>query len=75
MKLNSQFVGTFFKTHLAKIRWRDTMNYAAAIDDNNPLYLDDKRDEGIIAHPMFAVAVTWPVIENIPGFSGWAIQD
>jgi acyl dehydratase len=68
MKLNSQFVGTFFKTHLAKIRWRDTMNYAAAIDDNNPLYFDDERDEGIIAHPMFAVAVTWPVIENIPGF-------
>jgi acyl dehydratase len=40
------------------------MNYAAAVGDNNPRYFDDERDEGIIAPPMFCVAVTWPVVES-----------
>ncbi len=41
------------------------MNYAAAIDDPNPSYFDDERPAGIIAHPMFCVAVTWRVLERI----------
>jgi acyl dehydratase len=41
------------------------MNYAAAIGDPNPLYFDDERPEGIIAPPLFPVAVTWPAIEGI----------
>ncbi len=42
------------------------MNYAAAADDINPVYFDDERPDGIIAPPMFAVAVTWPLIEGLP---------
>jgi acyl dehydratase len=44
------------------------MNYAAAIGDDNPLYFDDECSSGIVAPPMFAVAATWPIIENIPDF-------
>ena len=45
--------------------WRDTMNYAAAVRDNNPRYLDDERPGGIVAPPMFAVAATWSILEQI----------
>lgn len=41
------------------------MNYAAAITDTNPCYFDDERTGGIIAHPLFCVAVTWPILGNI----------
>jgi len=68
MNINSQFVGISLKPCRVKIHWRDTMNYAAAIEDNNPLYFDDEREEGIIAPPMFAVAATWPVIGNLSDF-------
>ena len=37
------------------------MNYAAAVGDANPLYLDDERPGGIVAHPMMAVALTWAI--------------
>lgn len=36
------------------------MNFAAAIGDHNRWYFDDEREEGIIAPPMLAVALTWP---------------
>jgi len=66
MHMSSQFVGRPLKTYQSRITWRDTMNYAAAIKDGNPQYFDDERSAGIIAPPMFAVAATWPVVENIP---------
>ncbi len=68
MHISSQFVGTPLKTYQFRVSWRDTMNYAAAIKDANPLYFDDECKQGIIAPPMFAVATTWPIIENIPNF-------
>jgi acyl dehydratase len=68
MHISSQFVGTPLKTYQSQVSWRDTMNYAAAIKDANPLYFDDECKQGIIAPPMFAVATTWPIIENIPDF-------
>jgi acyl dehydratase len=68
MRINSQLVGTPLKMFKSRITWRDTMNYAAAIKDGNPQYFDDERKEGILAPPMFATAVTWPIIENIPNF-------
>jgi len=37
------------------------MNYAAALGDANPWYFDDARPEGIVAPPMLAVALTWPL--------------
>jgi acyl dehydratase len=44
------------------------MLYAAAINDNNPVYLNDEREEGIIAHPMFPVTLTLPIVENLGSY-------
>ncbi len=74
MEISSGFVGAVLKPLETEITWRRTTNYAAATGDANPRYLDDGRDNGIVAPPMFSVAVTWPVSEriweylDIPGF-------
>lgn len=65
MKISSQFTGMPLKEYKTEITGRDMMNYAAAIADTNPCYFDDERSEGIIAHPLFCVAVTWPILGNI----------
>jgi acyl dehydratase len=63
-------VGIDLKPYSARIKWRDAMNYAAAISDRNPLFFDDARPDGILVHPMFSVALTWPIIENMPHYLG-----
>jgi acyl dehydratase len=65
MELSSRFVGTRLKDFRTEVTWRRTMNYAAAVDDHNPCYLNDEREGGILAPPMFATAATWPVLERI----------
>jgi len=65
MEIDSRFVGTRFKPLETQITWRQTTNYAAAVNDNNPYYLDDTRAGGIAAPPMFSVAVTWPMREHM----------
>lgn len=65
MKLDSGIVGKELESLERKVTWRDTMNYAAGVGDTNPLYLDDTAGSGIMAPPLFAVAVTWPFIENV----------
>jgi len=65
MEIDPKFVGTTLKEFKTRINWRQTTNYAAAVKDSNPFFLNDERKEGIVAHPMFSVAVTWPIIENI----------
>ena len=67
MKLDSHFVGTPLKPYQKTIHWRDTMNYAAAVDDPNDAYFDDMA-RGITALPIFPVAATWPMIERISEF-------
>ena len=68
MKLSSAFVGATLKEYTCIITARRIMNYAAAIGDANPLYFNDERPEGIIAPPLFPVAVTWPIVENITDY-------
>ena len=65
MEISSSFAGTLLKPFKKTVTLRDTMNYAAGVFDANPLYLDDERPGGIIAPPMFAVTLTWPIIGNI----------
>jgi acyl dehydratase len=65
MEISSRYVGTPLKPLETQITWRQTMNYAAATNDANPRYLDDERPDGIVAPPMFCVAVTWPISERI----------
>lgn len=68
MKLSSHLAGSGLKEYRKEVSWRETMNYAAATEDENPFYFDDERKEGIIAPPMFCVAVTWPVTEKLEEF-------
>lgn len=68
MKLNSGFAGTNLKDFKAKVTWRDTTNYAASIDDYNPLYFDDTAKEGIFAPPMYTAALAWKILGNIANY-------
>ncbi|MFO7930842.1 MAG: MaoC/PaaZ C-terminal domain-containing protein [Desulfosalsimonas sp.] len=65
MELNTGFVGTKLRSRSTIVNWRDTMNYAAAVGDNNPVYFDDTLEDGIIAPPMFCVSLTWPISERM----------
>jgi len=65
MEISSRFVGTALKNFKTVVSPRRAMNYAAAVNDTNPCYFDDKSDTGITAHPMIAVAVTWKITGKI----------
>lgn len=65
MQISSRFVGTPLKELTRQVTWRQTMNYAAAVGDANPRYFDDEQPGGIIAPPLFAVALTWAVVGRI----------
>ncbi|MBN2307908.1 MAG: MaoC family dehydratase N-terminal domain-containing protein, partial [Candidatus Hydrogenedentes bacterium] len=68
MELSPRFVGAVSKSLKTSVTWRHAMNYAAAVGDGNPFYFDDEREGGIIAPPMLAVALTWPIAEHMPQF-------
>ena len=68
MELDAHFAGTLLKPYQTRIDWRHSMNYAAAVADTNPAYFDDERDQGIMAPPMFAVALTWPILGHIADY-------
>jgi acyl dehydratase len=68
MQLNTNLVGTPLKEYKTDINWRQTTNYAASVQDNNPKYFNDSDEGGIVSHPMFAVSVTWPVLSMLGEF-------
>jgi acyl dehydratase len=68
MKINPNLLGTSLKNYKTEINWRETTNYAAAIQDNNPKYFDDSQEDPIVVHPMFAVSVTWPILSRLEKF-------
>jgi len=65
MQVSSDVVGKKLKQYTAEISQRQISNYAAAVGDLNPCYLDDERKEGLIAPPTMASAITWPIIQNL----------
>jgi len=65
MQIDSSLTGTKTKAYCTTVSWRSAMNYAAAVNDSNEAYFDDEREGGIIAHPMYTVALTWPISGNI----------
>ena len=58
-------MGTPLKAYQTEVNWWETTNYAAAIQDNNPKYFNDLEEPGIVAHPMFPVAVTWSILSQL----------
>lgn len=74
LQLDSEHVGRWTKPHRVDVGWRETMNFAASVGDNNPYYFDDTREGGIIAPPMLSTALTWPIYVNRHeywGMSAW----
>jgi len=49
MELDPQFAGARLRPYQTDVDWRRTTNFAAATGDDNPLYFDDRRPEGLIA--------------------------
>jgi acyl dehydratase len=68
MRIDSSFAGTPLREFRTKASWRQTMNYAAAVNGSCQAYFDDERPGGIIAHPMNCAALTWPVTGNVSDF-------
>lgn len=64
MEISSDYVGAVCRPLDLEVTARQCMNYAAAIEDDNPRHLDDLRPEGIIAPPMLAVSLTWRISER-----------
>jgi acyl dehydratase len=65
MPLESSLVGTKVGSIASEIDARWTMAYAASLGDHLPCYLDTRRAEGVIAHPMFPVCFEWPAASSI----------
>ena len=65
MQIDSSLTGTTTKDYSTTVSWRSAMNYAAAVSDANEAYINDERERGVIAHPMYTVALTWPITGNI----------
>jgi hypothetical protein len=66
--VNPELTGTRLRDYEMSVNWRDIMNYSAAIGDMNPRYFDDESPDGIIAHPVYPVAVTWNILGNLREF-------
>jgi len=60
MQIDSKIVGSAIDPAACSVGVREAMNYAAAVGDDNPAYLDDSGDNQVVAHPLFAAALTWP---------------
>jgi acyl dehydratase len=63
--LSADLVGRRMKGLVREVTWRETTNHAAAVGETNARYLDDSRDGGIVAPPLFAACVTWPMMADV----------
>jgi hypothetical protein len=66
--INPELTGTNLRDYETSLNWRDMMNYSAAIGDANSRYYDDEAPGGIIAHPVYPVALTWNILGKIGEF-------
>jgi len=60
MPLDSSLVGTRIGPATTDVDARWAMAYAAALEDYLPCYLDTRRPDGIVTHPVFPVCIEWP---------------
>lgn len=70
MQIDPNLVGMEIPGRQYEVSWRETMNYAAGVGDDSPRYLDDTMQGGIVAPPLFAVTLTWPMIEGFINYLG-----
>jgi len=60
MPLDASLVGTAAEPLVHEVDERWTMSYAAGLGDMLDCYIDTRRAEGVIAHPLFPVCLEWP---------------
>jgi len=73
MPIPQSIVGVRLPPLKRTITWRETSSFAAAVGEELPAYLDDSLGDGALAPPLFAVAVTWPLLESLPNHLGGAL--
>jgi acyl dehydratase len=61
MQLSSKYRGHRSAVIEVEVTHRRAMSFAAGIWDANPVYFDDEAEGGVLAHPMLAVSLTWPL--------------
>ena len=62
MSLSSATVGSIGEAFISKVDARWAMSYAAGLGDYLPCYMDTRRSEGVVAHPLFPVCFEWPAM-------------
>jgi acyl dehydratase len=67
MPLNKEFIGREYPPTSATVTLEALQNYARACNDDNPRYFDPDAPGGIVAPPMFGVAVTWMSVVGAVG--------
>ena len=67
MPLNKEFIGREYPPLDATVTLEALQNYARAYNDDNPRYFDPSIEGGIVAPPMFGVAVTWMSVVGAVG--------
>jgi acyl dehydratase len=65
MPIESSLLGTATAPIATEVDARWTMAYAAGIGDDLPIYMDMRRPDGIVAHPLFPVCIEWPAACSI----------
>lgn len=65
MPLDSSLVGTKVGPFAAEVDARWAMAYAAGLEDYLPCYLDTRRPQGIVTHPVFPVCFEWPATSEL----------
>jgi len=67
MPLNREFIGREYPPLGATVTLEALQKYARAYNDDNPRYFDASAPGGIVAPPMFGVAVTWMSVVGAVG--------
>ena len=67
MPLNREFIGREYPPLSATVMLEALQSYARAYNDDNPRYFDPSAPGGIVAPPMFGVAVTWMSVVGAVG--------
>lgn len=70
MPLSTETVGRTIPAHEQDVDARWTMAYAAGLGDTLDCYLNTLRPDGVVAHPLFPVALLWPQVRD-----GWRPAD
>jgi acyl dehydratase len=70
MPLNKEFIGREYPPTSATVTLEAFQTYARACNDDNPRYFDPAAPGGIVAPPMFGVAVTWMSVVGAVGDPG-----